>query len=70
MIIALGARALLGKDFGEQRVIDLAGSAQVEGYMQAYSALTEADIFPLLAGKNIGNGRASWQPASPHRCAR
>lgn len=30
------------------RVVDLAGSAQPEGYLQAYGALTESDIFPLL----------------------
>ena len=31
------------------RVVDLAGSAQPEGYLQAYGALTESNIFPSLA---------------------
>ena len=35
------------------RVVDLAGSAQPEGYMQAYSALTESNIFPSLANIKI-----------------
>jgi pimeloyl-ACP methyl ester carboxylesterase len=30
------------------RVVDLAGSADSEGYLQAYGALTEADIFTCL----------------------
>ncbi|HEY1310329.1 MAG TPA: alpha/beta hydrolase [Pseudolabrys sp.] len=30
------------------RVVDLAGSAQTEGYMQAYSAMTESNIFDSL----------------------
>ncbi len=32
-----------------KRVVELAGSAQPEGYLQAYGALTEANIFPILA---------------------
>lgn len=32
-----------------QRVVALAGSAQIEGYLAAYGALTESDIFPSLA---------------------
>ena len=32
-----------------RRVIALAGSAQPEGYLAAYGALTESDIFPSLA---------------------
>jgi pimeloyl-ACP methyl ester carboxylesterase len=35
------------------RIVDLAGSAQPEGYLQAYGALTESDIFPLLAAIKI-----------------
>lgn len=35
------------------RVVELAGSAQPEGYLQAYGALTESNIFPLLAGIGI-----------------
>src|SRR6185437_3455598 len=31
------------------RVIELAGSAQTEGYMQAYGAMTESNIFDWLA---------------------
>ena len=31
------------------RVVELAGSAQPEGYLQAYGALTESNIFPSLA---------------------
>ena len=32
-----------------ERVVELAGSAKPEGYLQAYGALTESNIFPLLA---------------------
>lgn len=32
-----------------ETVVELAGSAKPEGYMQAYGALTESNIFPLLA---------------------
>jgi pimeloyl-ACP methyl ester carboxylesterase len=32
-----------------QRVVELAGSAQPEGYLAAYGALTESNIFPSLA---------------------
>jgi 3-oxoadipate enol-lactonase len=32
-----------------QQVIELAGSAQPEGYLAAYGALTESNIFPSLA---------------------
>jgi pimeloyl-ACP methyl ester carboxylesterase len=35
------------------RVIELAGSANPEGYLQAYGALTESDIFPLLSEINV-----------------
>jgi 3-oxoadipate enol-lactonase len=35
------------------RVIELAGSANPEGYLQAYGALTESDIFPSLAEINV-----------------
>jgi pimeloyl-ACP methyl ester carboxylesterase len=35
------------------QVIDLAGSAQTEGYMQAYGALTESNIFDSLAGLDM-----------------
>ena len=36
-----------------RRVVELAGSAQPEGYMEAYGALTESNIFPLLDGITI-----------------
>lgn len=36
-----------------ERVVKLAGSAQPEGYLQAYGALTESDIFPSLAKINV-----------------
>jgi pimeloyl-ACP methyl ester carboxylesterase len=36
-----------------QRVVELAGSAQPEGYLAAYGALTESDIFPSLAAIDI-----------------
>lgn len=35
------------------RVVDLAGSAQPEGYLQAYGALTESNIFPALAAIDL-----------------
>ncbi|HTS41273.1 MAG TPA: alpha/beta hydrolase [Xanthobacteraceae bacterium] len=36
-----------------KRVVDLAGSADPEGYLQAYGALTESNIFPLLADIDV-----------------
>lgn len=36
-----------------ERVVELAGSAQPEGYLQAYGALTESNIFPLLASIKV-----------------
>lgn len=36
-----------------QRVIELAGSAQPEGYLAAYGALTESNIFPSLAAIDV-----------------
>lgn len=35
------------------RVVDLAGTATTEGYLQAYGAMTEADIFASLAGLEL-----------------
>jgi pimeloyl-ACP methyl ester carboxylesterase len=35
------------------RVVDLAGSATTEGYLQAYSAMTESNIFASLAALDI-----------------
>ncbi len=35
------------------RVVELAGSAKPEGYLQAYGALTESDIFQLLANIDV-----------------
>ena len=32
------------------RIVDLAGSAQIEGYMQAYGAMTESNIFEFAEG--------------------
>jgi pimeloyl-ACP methyl ester carboxylesterase len=32
-----------------ERVVDLAGSADPQGYLEAYNSLTEANIFPSLA---------------------
>jgi len=36
-----------------RRVVDLAGSAQPQGYLAAYGALTESDIFPSLAALDV-----------------
>jgi pimeloyl-ACP methyl ester carboxylesterase len=36
-----------------ERVVELAGSATTEGYLQAYGAMTDADIFPSLASIKI-----------------
>jgi pimeloyl-ACP methyl ester carboxylesterase len=36
-----------------RRVVDLAGSASPEGYMAAYGALTESNIFPALAALDL-----------------
>jgi pimeloyl-ACP methyl ester carboxylesterase len=36
-----------------KRVVELAGSAKPEGYLQAYGALTESNIFPSLAGIDV-----------------
>jgi pimeloyl-ACP methyl ester carboxylesterase len=35
------------------RVVDLAGSATTEGYMQAYGAMTESKIMPMLASIDV-----------------
>lgn len=35
------------------RIVELAGSATPEGYLQAYGALTESDIFPSLAAVKV-----------------
>jgi pimeloyl-ACP methyl ester carboxylesterase len=35
------------------RIVELAGSATSDGYLQAYGALTESDIFPSLAAVDI-----------------
>lgn len=35
------------------RIVELAGSAMPEGYLQAYGALTESDIFPALAAVSV-----------------
>jgi 3-oxoadipate enol-lactonase len=35
------------------RVVELAGSATTEGYLQAYGALTESNIFDLLKGIDL-----------------
>ncbi|MDB5598137.1 MAG: alpha/beta fold family hydrolase [Xanthobacteraceae bacterium] len=35
------------------RIVELAGSARPEGYLQAYGALTESDIFPSLAAVKV-----------------
>jgi pimeloyl-ACP methyl ester carboxylesterase len=36
-----------------ERVVELAGSAKPEGYLQAYGALTESNIFPSLANIDV-----------------
>lgn len=36
-----------------ERIVDLAGSASTEGYLQAYGALTESNIFPSLTGIDV-----------------
>ena len=36
-----------------ERVVELAGSAKPEGYLQAYGALTESNIFPSLADIDV-----------------
>jgi pimeloyl-ACP methyl ester carboxylesterase len=35
------------------RVVDLAGSATTDGYMQAYGAMTESEIIPMLASIGV-----------------
>jgi len=35
------------------RIVELAGSATPEGYLQAYGALTESDIFPSLTAIDV-----------------
>jgi pimeloyl-ACP methyl ester carboxylesterase len=35
------------------RIVELAGSARPEGYLQAYGAFTESDIFPSLAAVKV-----------------
>jgi pimeloyl-ACP methyl ester carboxylesterase len=55
------------------RVVELAGSAQPEGYLQAYGALTESDIFPSLAAIEVPALVVSGadDPIAPaHDCAR
>ena len=46
--VATGLSAELVK-----RVVELAASASPEGYLQAYGALTESDIFPSLANIHV-----------------
>ena len=36
-----------------ERVVELAGSAKLEGYLQAYGALTESNIFPFLVNIDV-----------------